>query len=502
MQTQNHVWKVLFIACFLVFPALVEKPASAENANKPRSIPEDIWPSDETPILKVVPHFNEPAQVKYRLTLAGEWKTHTPLAYAFAQGDRAMARVLLKRGAEPNEVLPAGKLKPVSPMQAAIASNDPEAVRFLLAVGAKAGLSHLTDTASIRDSAAQLEMTRLILDSGVPTPGEAIVYQYAQQCSTEAFALLFEHGAKVTNTVTPLKLEPTLYAAIVDVEKVRIALKHGADANANRNGGDTPLHACAHRGTAATVDLLVAHGAKVNVRNSNGEFPIDRALVRTSFWSFRQNGDLALVKTLLRHGATSSMAAEVATGNVEALKMRLEAGEPIAGLPPLDEDRTWYGVNEGRRDLVAMAASFGQAETLNWLLQNGFRETTLRLPDMKIDRMDAPALVIAAYQCNLKCVETLLKHGANPNVLSPKGVYVDSAFTPLHAALFGASGTGWFWFETPEKKKVKLSNEQRQTIRLLVEHGADPDLKNGYGKTSREFAAKTFPGEALFPSDR
>jgi len=407
----NGLRKALLPAAILFGWAIVQEPL-ASDAPKPRSIPNDIWPSDQTPILKAVPHFNHPAQIKYRLTLAGVWTTHTPLAYAFAQGDRAMVRVLLKQGADPNETAPATKRKPVSPMQAAIASNDPEAVRFLLNVGARASLSHLSDIGQIRDSAAQVKMTRLILESGVPAPGEAIVHQFAQRCPAEAFALLFRHGAKVTNNVTSLRLELTLYAAIADVEKVRVALKHGADPNGRRDrGGNTPLHACALRGDAATANLLVAHGAKVNVRNSNGESPIERALVRSSFWSFRRAGDVALVKSLLQHGAVTSVAVEVATGNVKALQMRKQAGETINGLPPLDENKTWYGLNEGRRDLIAMAASFGQAESLKWLQENGVRETTLRLPDMKTDRMDAPALVIATYQCNLKSVQTLLKHG-------------------------------------------------------------------------------------------
>lgn len=491
---------VFFLAVFVVgsqLTGLFCGESVARDKAKPRSIPDDIWPSDKQPLLKIHPHFNDPDQIKYRLTLAATWKTHTPLAYAFAQGDRAMARVLLKQGADPNELVKVAGTTPVSTLQAAIRRREPEAVEFLLKVGATPNADHLTDVGRVQATEAQIEMTRLLLKSGVPAPSEIVVNQFASSAAPEAFALLFKHGAKVTNKVGSFRLQPTLLSAIADTEKVRIALQHEADPNqGTHHYNETPLHACSRRGNTATVDLLVASGADVNAKNFHGATPIEIALVQTGFRSFYQKGDTTIVKTLLRHGARKSVAAEVATGNVKALRKRRQNGEPIVGLTPLDEEQTWFGHNESRSDLIAMAVSFGQPASLKWLLEIEIRETSATVPDRKTDRRDSPALVTAAYQGDVRSVELLLKYEADPNEQSPRSVYVAAAFAPLHAVFAAASGSKYL--HVSKGSQVKLSKPQRKIIKLLVEHGADPDLKNGYGLTPREFARTVLQNENLF----
>lgn len=474
------------------------RAAHGTGRTGPPAIPDDIWPNDEQPLLRTLPEFHAPSQIRYRLTLADDWKTHTPLAYAFAQGDRAMVRVLLECGADPNETIIRPGVNSVSPMQAAIRRQEPEAVAFLLKVGAKPQLDHLTDVLGVPDPEVQVEMTRLILDSGVGTPGDALVNDYAQSASAEAFALLFKHGARVNRKVGSFQMMPTLVSAISDTEKARIALQHGADPNqATFRSRETPLHACARSGNASTVELLVKSGAVVTVRNRNGETPIEVALTQPGFRSFSQKGDVSLVRALLRHGAETSIAAEVATGNVEALKRRKNNNEPVVGLPALDTEKTWFGHNESRSDLIAMAASFSQPDSLKWLLENGVKESTARLPSRPSDRLDSPALVIAAFHGDVSSVETLLKHGADPNEASPRSVYVAAAFTPLHAVFAAASSNNRFVL-APGDKPVKLNAAQRTIIRRLVDYGADPDRKNGYGYTPREFAEKSLPDETLF----
>ena len=471
----------------------------AEDTAESSKIRADIWPDSEQPLLKIHPTFNDPRQIKYRLTLADDWPSHTPLAYAFAQGDRAMVRVLLKQGADPNEVAAKKKVTPVSPMQAAIARQDPEAVRFLLKVGATPTVDHLSEIARVQTAKPQIAMTRLILECGVNPINTVIVNHFAQQAAPEAFALLFEHGAQINNKVGSFQMPPTLCSAIASIEKVRVALKHGADPNQGTHRDDqSPLHFCAQRGSAATVDLLVAHGAKVNVKNRVGETPIERALVQGGFRPFYRPGNTDLIRALLRHGAETSVAAEVAVGDIEALRARKKKGDPIRGLPKLDDNQVWYGLNETRSDLISIAALFRQAETLNWLLDNGIRETIAEPPNIKTDRLDLPALVVVAFQSDAKSVEVLLKHGADPNEPSPRAVYVAAAFRPLHAVL--ASAVGAPRLHVPKGKKIKLGQSQRAVIKTLLAHGADPDLKNGYGQTARKFAESAFPDEKLFDS--
>ena len=58
------------------------------------------------------------------------------------------------------------------------------------------------------------------------------------------------------------------------VEAVKIVLDAGADVNAVNDVGDTALHGAAFRGENAIVELLVNHGAKLDVKNKKGFTPL------------------------------------------------------------------------------------------------------------------------------------------------------------------------------------------------------------------------------------
>lgn len=478
----------------------------AADLVKEVTIPGDIWPDDEQPLLKIHPGFNHPSQIKYRRTLASNWKSHTPLAYAFAQGDRALVRSLLREGADPNESIKTTGVTAVSPLQAAIHRRDPEALRFLLAVGAKPAVDLLSDVGQLYDDPVnQTEMTRIVLESGVAPPGEVIVNLFAAHAAPAAFELLFKHGAKVNNKSGSFSQDPTLIPAITSTEKVRIALKYGADPNREtHNLRETPLHACARRGNAATAELLIASGAKVDSVNRNTETPIEVALIRYAFRSYGEEADEGLVKTLLSHGADTSIAAEIATGNLEALKARLKSEEPIEGLPRLKDEQVWTGQNETRRDLISMATAFGQAKVLRWLFENGIKETVLhhRAEMLKHLRIDTPALVTAAYRGDVNCVRVLLEHGTDPNDATPRARYVGAAATPLHALFASIHPTFAPVPNGKDEEKLKLSDDQREIISLLIQYGADPDANKDTtaGGSPRMWATRLFPDEQLFES--
>jgi ankyrin repeat protein len=60
-------------------------------------------------------------------------------------------------------------------------------------------------------------------------------------------------------------------------EVVEVLLQHGADVNVHNNNdhwGTTPLHAAAHGNQKAIAELLIAHGADINAINLNGRTPL------------------------------------------------------------------------------------------------------------------------------------------------------------------------------------------------------------------------------------
>jgi Ankyrin repeats (3 copies)/Ankyrin repeat len=108
-----------------------------------------------------------------------------------------------------------------------------------------------------------------------------------------------------------------------------------------------------------------------------------------------------------------------------------------------------------------------QAEMISLLIKNGAS------PDM-LDKSGVAPLHRAVRQRCPKAVDSLLRNGAAVQLKNKSGS------TPLHLAVqnTGRGGTG-----SPESKRC-----QREIIELLVKGGADPQDKDGRGKTVRQRA--------------
>lgn len=79
------------------------------------------------------------------------------------------------------------------------------------------------------------------------------------------------------------------------VAVVRTLLDYGTDPNLADQDGDVPLHICARlSGNAQTIQLLVDRRAHLNIRNAQGETPLQNAAAA---------GHTQVVEMLLRLGA-------------------------------------------------------------------------------------------------------------------------------------------------------------------------------------------------------
>lgn len=92
--------------------------------------------------------------------------------------------------------------------------------------------------------------------------------------------------------MTPLEL------AVIERDEgiAELLLAHGADVNVTRAlpRQETPLHYAAGDGDLGIVKLLLAHGANVNARDDEGETPLHLAAA---------NGEVEIIELLLAHGA-------------------------------------------------------------------------------------------------------------------------------------------------------------------------------------------------------
>ena len=78
-------------------------------------------------------------------------------------------------------------------------------------------------------------------------------------------------------------------------ETVELLIKHGANLNIQSNDGDTALILAANKGYTETVELLIKHGANLNIQSNDGNTAL--IIIASNFGSTRT------VEHLIKHGA-------------------------------------------------------------------------------------------------------------------------------------------------------------------------------------------------------
>jgi uncharacterized protein len=304
------------------------------------------------------------------------------------------------------------------------------------------------------------------------------------------------------------------------------AIGAGADVDERSVDGTTALHWAAHRGDLELVKRLLERGADPNVRNDYGATAIAEAAVE---------GEYALIEALLDAGAdVSSPNAEgqtvlmvvARTGNVATARLLLERGADVNAAERF-----------GGQTALMWAAAQRQPAMIRLLLEHGAdadargiaREWERRVtaePRIKIMQNGGfTPLLYAAREGCVDCVAALVDGGADVDLTDPDGM------TPLVLALLnrnfdtagaliekGADVNRWDWWgRSPLYLAVELNRVPASrhgdlpsldalggldvarmllgatalhaaakagdddAIRLLLEHGADVNLRNVFG---------------------
>jgi len=241
----------------------------------------------------------------------------TPLSLAALYADATLVRILLERGASPNEADADGR----TPLHWAV--GDLEKTRLLLAHGSKPiartrlGNSPLLLAARYPRSAA---VVRLLIEKGAEADarnafGINALTVAAAADDLETMRFLIDRGADVNAAPLPFPpfegadpifsggLTPLAWAAFRgSSQAIELLIEKGA-AVAGAGFLGSPLHQAAQRGNVEAARLLLDRGAPVDDRASPGGFsPL--------LWAAdRETPDPRLVELLLSRGATPDDAA-------------------------------------------------------------------------------------------------------------------------------------------------------------------------------------------------
>jgi ankyrin repeat protein len=238
----------------------------------------------------------------------------TPLVYAVRSNDLESVKVLLAAGADVNQVTGYGW----SPLLVATENRYYKLGAYLLEHGADVNLPNkgmwtplylATDNRNIesgdypvrKPDMDHLEYIKLLIDKGanvnarmkdstqtrtvftnqwLDENGATAFLRASQSGDVPLMKLLLAHGAdpKIDTVLHVTALQVAAGIGWVEgityewspeqtLEAVKMLLDLGLDPNAQADTGRTALHGAAHKGSTAVAQLLVDHGAKLNVRD-------------------------------------------------------------------------------------------------------------------------------------------------------------------------------------------------------------------------------------------
>jgi len=262
-------------------------------------------------------------------------------------------------------------------------------------------------------------------------------------------------------------------------------LSAGADPNAQNDAGETPLHLACRRQWREGIEALAQAGSRRSTPDGSGRRPAElvrnadcaEALLAGGEGEFTPEDLQSLLLVAARSGATALAQRLVEQGanplgaapDPDASPLVAAAGH---GAVPLLESFTsgspldWAGSAFGSAALLA-ALQGGHRAAAAWLLERGVS------PDAGSGR-ETPLTAAAKGRFSppekLQLVILLIQHRADVNRARADGV------TPLMAAAAQRKGG-------PE------------LVRLLLEHGADPNARDAKGQAVLEHAA--FGGEKV-----
>jgi uncharacterized protein len=375
----------------------------------------------------------------------------------------------------------------------AVQSRDQDSVRSLLKQHADVNATQADGSTALAWAAHwdDLETANLLLQAGanVNAANEYGATPLSLACENGNAAMvdrLLQAGANPNTAL--LSGETALMTAVNtgNVDVVKLLLAHGADANAKETRrGQTALMWAVSEKHLDAVRWLLEHGADVQASSNSGFTPLLLAA---------QRGDMDAVQVLLEAGANvneatpdgaNALLLASARGNEKLAVFLLDKGAKPNASDDTGYTALHYAAGRNKIDLVkALLAHGANPNARTRLLQDGAKGVPI----------GATPLFLAATARNPGVVRLLAAAGADPGLGTTETLFIEGSSgkrvkyvantTPLMmAAGVGRIDGNWKEYSDDEEKNAL------ETIKELVELGADVNQVNDYGFTPLHGAA-------------
>lgn len=367
-----------------------------------------------------------------------------------------------------------------------------------VAAGANAAEPELIQVVKRGDIPAVRALLAKKVDVNSQAADTSTALDWAVETNQEEIAnLLIDAGADVKAAtrykITPLALACENGNAAI-IERL---LKAGVDPNSTSEDGQTALMTAARNGKIDALKALLSHGAKVNATEP---YKGQTALM----WAAGE-GNAAAAALLVEFGADfkakskagyTAFLLAVLNNQIDAAKALLKLGANIEDTAPDGTTALNMAAVNAYYDLASVLVDLGAnpnapdprgsiLHTLVWLRKPGTSWEAAALASDP-EPVPRPTGNVTALQLAKK----LLEHGANPNIRitwkeMPMTKGLGTTRNPPDINL----GRHYLSFVGATPFYAAARNGDVQFMRLLVEHGADPNINTEVGVTPLMAAA-------------
>lgn len=295
------------------------------------------------------------------------------------------------------------------------------------------------------------------------------------KCNYFVIDFLIQNGADLEEKDIQGETALSLACISGQYDLAKLLIEKGADVNTKNKFGKTPLIVACECGNSNITELLIDKGANLDIRDPKGQTPLIIAIEK------KLNN---IINLLIDGGANLDIQNPIGE---TALTIAI-AEKMISVAVKLIESNANVNIADNTNKTPLMYASeIDLYEVAELLLKKGANIDI----QAKCNYSDGPADTALALACSYGChkvVELLIKNGANLNLQDNDGT------TPLMWVAKRMNPKKEESYILPVISRLEINKTdcdcEKSILLLLVEHGADVNIRDESGKMALDYALK------------